>query len=94
MTAVQRVGDANSGGGVITAGAASVLVNGRPVAVTGMPVTPHYPCGRRGGSIHCSAVTVGSSGSVMAEGKPIVLTGDVDTCGHVRVGGSADVGIK
>lgn len=93
MAAVQRQGDVNSAGGVAMGGASSVLVNGRPIMVTGMSVSPHPCCGRKGcPPIHCSATTVGT-GSVLAEGKAIVLTGDVDTCGHARVGGSADVSI-
>jgi uncharacterized Zn-binding protein involved in type VI secretion len=91
MPSVQRVGDANSAGGVATGGVASVRINGRPVIVPGNAVTPHPPCGRKGGAPHCSAVTAGGVGSVKVNGQPIVVTGDVDTCGHPRAGGSADV---
>jgi len=94
MASVQRQGDVNSAGGVAQGGAPSVLVNGRPIMVTGMSVTPHPCCGqKRCPPIHCNATTRGSSNSVMAEGKIIVLTGDIDTCGHARVGGSSDVSI-
>jgi len=93
MASVQRQGDVNSAGGVAKGGAPSVLVNGRPIMVTGMAVTSHTCCGRKGcPPIHCHATTKGS-GSVMAEGKAIVLTGDIDSCGHARVGGSSDVSI-
>lgn len=92
MPAVQRQGDANAAGGVAQGGASSVLVNGRPVMIPGMSVTPHPCCGRRGcPPIHCSATTAGGSSSVLVEGKPVILTGDADTCGHVRAGGSTDV---
>ena len=87
---VQRQGDANGAGGVITSGVASVLVNGRPIATPGLSVTPHPPCSPKS-PIHCTAVTAGGTGSVKAEGKPILLTGNSDTCGHSRSGGSADV---
>ena len=44
MPRVQRQGDANSAGGVITSGDSSVMVNGRPIAVENLSVTPHPPC--------------------------------------------------
>jgi uncharacterized Zn-binding protein involved in type VI secretion len=93
--AVQRLGDPNSAGGIATGGEPTVRVNQRAVIVVGSPVTPHPPCGRKGGAIHCSAVTTGGSGTVRAGGKPIIRTGqDVDSCGHLRIGGSPDVRIS
>jgi len=95
MPTVQRVGDANSAGGIATVGVASVRVNGRAIIVNGNPVTPHPCCGRKGcPPIHCSAVTTNGVGSVRAGGIPVVLTGCSDTCGHPRVGGSPDVRIN
>ena len=92
MPAVQRRGDANSAGGVAQSGVASVRVNGRPVVVPSISVTPHPCCGRRGCAIHCAAVTTGGSGTVRAGGKPIIRTSaDADSCGHARAGGSPDV---
>lgn len=92
MAAVQRQGDANSAGGVAQGGVSSVLVNGRPIMVTGMSVTPHPCCGqKRCPPIHCSATTSGGSSTVKAGGKPVIVTGDVDTCGHARSGGSDNV---
>jgi uncharacterized Zn-binding protein involved in type VI secretion len=92
MPAVQRKGDANSAGGVITSGVGSVRVNGRPIAVNGLSVTAHPCCGQRGcPSSHCSAVTTGGKGSVRAGGRPVILTGMGDTCGHPRQGGSGNV---
>lgn len=92
---VQRVGDANAAGGVITGpGSPSVRMNGRAISLHGDSVSAHPCCGRRGcPPIHCYATTVASSTTVRANGINIVLTGDVDTCGHPRVGGTADVGI-
>lgn len=87
---VQRQGDANGAGGIVTGGVGSVLINGRPVATPGLSVTPHPPCNPKS-PMHCVAKTTGGSGSVRAEGQPILLTGDSDTCGHSRAGGSADV---
>lgn len=95
MPAVVRRGDANSAGGVVTGPCApSVLVNGRPVSVPGDGVTPHPCCGRRGCGAHCSAKTKGGSSTVFAEGKPVILVGNSDTCGHSRSMGSPDVFVE
>ncbi len=90
MPGVQRMGDANSAGGSIKTGDKSVLVNKRPVAVIGLLVTPHPPCPK--GASHCAAKTsVKIARSVRVNKKPIIVTGDNDTCSHMRVGGSRDV---
>lgn len=92
MPNAQRVGDANTAGGVAQVGAPSVRVNGRPVIILGNPVTPHPCCGRKGcPSVHCSAKTSVGSGTVRATNIRIIRTGDADTCGHARAGGSEDV---
>lgn len=92
MPGIQRVGDANSAGGVATGGIASVRVNGRPVVVNGNSVSAHPPCGqRRAPRIHCSAVVTGGTGSVRAGNVPIITAGAADTCGHPRAGGSTNV---
>ena len=91
MPAVVRRGDANSAGGVATQGAATVLVNGRGVVPPGASVTPHPCCGSKGCNAHCNARTTGGSATVFAEGKPIILVGDSDTCGHERAQGSPNV---
>ena len=90
--AVQRVGDKNSAGGLILNGDPTVLVNGRPIAIQGASVTPHPCCGAEGcPPTHCSAHTQSSSSTILVNGKPLILLNDLDTCGHTRVGGSADV---
>lgn len=89
----QRVGDANSGGGVaIGAGHNDVLINGRPALKPGGPFTPHTGCNPKN-PIHCfGAVAVsGNSTTVKINGIPMVLTGAGDTCGHPRAGGSPNV---
>ena len=89
---VCRVGDRNAAGGVILNGDATVLINNRPVAILGSKVTPHPCCGREGcPPIHCAASTTSTNGTVLVNRKPIVTLGDVDTCGHARVGGSVNV---
>ena len=91
MPAVQRQGDPNGAGGINTSGVASVRVNGRPIVVPGISVTPHPCCGRKRCGAHCSAVTTGGSNTVRAGGRPVIRNGDPDTCGHGRTAGSSDV---
>lgn len=95
MPGIQRNGDANAGGGVAQGGIPSVRINGIAVMIPGQPVTPHPPYPRRGRNEHNngSQKTAGGVSSVRAGGNPIVVTGNADTCGHARVGGSGDVRI-
>ena len=89
---VQRVGDANAVGGVILEGDPTVLVDGRPIAVLGASITPHPCCGAKGcPPTHCHAETTATTATILVGGKPVVVTGDIDTCGHTRVGGSESV---
>jgi uncharacterized Zn-binding protein involved in type VI secretion len=90
MPAVQRDGDANGAGGVVSGGVASVRVNGSPVTVNSNPVSSHAPFGRPHPP-HAAATTTGGSGTVKAGGIGIITTGCADTCGHSRAGGSTDV---
>jgi uncharacterized Zn-binding protein involved in type VI secretion len=90
--AVQRVGDQNSAGGLILRGDATVLVNGRPIAIRNAPVSPHPCCGAQGcPPIHCNAQTQTNTSEILVNGIPLIVNNDVDTCGHTRVGGSPDV---
>jgi len=93
MPAVQRDGDANSGGGVAQGGVSSVRVNGIPIMIPSQSVTPHPPYPRRGRNQHNngSQQTAGGVPTVRAGGQPVVVTGDKDTCGHARSGGSENV---
>lgn len=90
MPAAQRRGDANSAGGVIQGGQTSVLINGRPAATPGLSVSPHIPCSPKARA-HCIAKTAGGARTVRVNGKPLILTGNKDTCGHARAGGSPNV---
>jgi uncharacterized Zn-binding protein involved in type VI secretion len=93
MPAVQRVGDLNAGGGVaLGPGHDNVLVNGRPALKPNTPFTPHSGCNPKK-PIHCFGVvgTTGGSPSVRANGIPLVVTGDKDSCFHGRSGGSPNV---
>ena len=89
--AVCRVGDKNSAGGVILTGDPTVLVNGRPIATVFSPVSPHPPCGGKGGQQHCIAHTQIQAGTILVNGKPIATWPSVDTCLHPRITGSLDV---
>lgn len=90
MAKVQRVGDQDSGGGRIVTGENSVRVNGKPIAVVNAPVTPHT----NGKPPHTSARTRATKNTtVRANSKVVIVTGDTDTCGHARVGGSPNVNI-
>ena len=91
MRNVVRIGDANSAGGVAQNGMGTVLVNGRPVSVTGDPVTSHSCCGSPGCGAHCSAHTTLGSSTVTAGGIPVQYVGCLDDCGHDRSQGSSDV---
>ena len=87
----QRKGDPNMGGGLITNGEKSVLINGRPAATPMTLVTSHPPCNSRN-RIHCAAVTTGGSKSVRVNGKPLLTSGDNDICKHGRaMSGSKNV---
>lgn len=91
MPAVQREGDLNAGGGIIIGGGVtSVKINGKPAATPGLLVAPHFPCGPKAPQ-HCIALTTGGARGVKVAGKPLLLTGNKDTCGHGRVGGSPNV---
>jgi uncharacterized Zn-binding protein involved in type VI secretion len=90
---VVRLGDANTGGGLVTMAGCdpTVLVNNRPIAIVAAPVTPHPPCGAPGQYTHCIAQLQFQPGTVLVNGKPIATWPSVDTCGHPRVTGSLDV---
>lgn len=89
MPGVQRVGDANSGGGIILTGEPTVLVNYRPIATVGSEVSPHPPCPKP--ATHCAAVTTSRSTKILAGFKPVTASATVDTCGHPRTVGSTNV---
>jgi uncharacterized Zn-binding protein involved in type VI secretion len=94
MPAAQRKGDLNAGGGVAQGGVASVRVNNLPIMIPAQAVTAHPPYGKKSRTtVHNdgSQVTAGGVASVRAGGNPVVVTGDADSCGHARVGGSTNV---
>lgn len=93
---IQRVGDLNSGGGVaLGPGHKNVLINGRPAAIPGTRFSPHPPCSPKN-PVHCRGTIAvkGTSKTVKANGKPLVLDGNKDSCDHARIRGSRDVKAK
>ena len=89
MTAAQRNGDSNDGGGVINSiPQSTVFVNSKLVSVNGSVGTGHPT-----GPTHSAGTwkTANGSSTVSAGGIAINWTGDADTCAHTRTGGSNDV---
>jgi len=79
---------------VAQGGVASVRVNNKPIMIPAQAVTAHPPYGPKGERTqhnNGSQQTAGGVSSVRAGGQPVVVTGDADSCGHARVGGSGDV---
>ena len=92
MTSIQLIGDSNDGGGQITdTPEGNVFINNKLVVLEGSHGTSHTGCPDI--PIHCypNWVTTASSGTVFINNIAITLTGDVDTCGHTRIGGTTNV---
>lgn len=86
MPAIQRKGDVNTADAAITEVVqGTVFIDGIPAAVDGSTVADH------GRGSHSSPKTANGSASVFIAGKPVNRTGDADTCGHTRTGGSPTV---
>ena len=86
--AMVRVGDVNNGGGKVISGEPSLRLNNLPVAVDGSPVECHTNFKEP----HVHAVCRASQSTIRVKGKPIIFVGDVDSCGHVRIQGSPNIG--
>jgi len=85
---IQRIGDRNTGGGVILASPQdTVFVNSKIASVNGATGTPH---GSRPRS-HSGWRTAGGVGAVFINSIPVNVAGNTDSCGHQRMGGSSDV---
>jgi hypothetical protein len=92
MAAVHRMGDPNTGGGVINSiPQGTVYANNKLIAVNGSRGSGHALC--KDNNIHCSGnwATTGGGPTVFAENIEINNSGDPDTCGHSRATGSPDV---
>ena len=89
MPKVARMGDLNTGGGIIqTIPQSTVYANGKLISVNGSRGSWHAP------GIHAlnAWVTANGSSTVYINNISINDQGDVDSCvTHARVGGSPDV---
>ena len=89
MPKVARMGDLNSGGGIIlTIPQSTVFANGKLISVdgsrgSGHPVGPPHALN--------AWVTSDGSSTVTINNIPVNDEGDPDSCTHVRVDGSPDV---
>jgi len=89
MPAALRLGDINSAGGAVLTASANVTINGRPAATVTSLISPHPPCPK--GGIHCAAVIVTGSSTVLVNNKPLARVGSRCSCGHSMVTGSFNV---
>ena len=86
-----RMGDLNTGAGVITSiPQSTVFCNTSLLAVNGSKGTSHPT-----GPPHSAGTweTANGSATVTAGGIPVNKEGDADTCTHTRTGGSSNVNI-
>ena len=88
----QRKGDLNNLGAAI-AGVTNnkVKVNGELLSTDGSSVQDHLPVD--GVNTHTNVSTANGSSTVKSGGVPVNRTGDADSCGHTRAGGSSNVNI-
>ena len=86
MPGVVRDGDKNDGQGAAKSSISDVIVNGRNIVVDTTTVLPHPK-----GVPHATAKTTGGVSTVVAQGKPVDVKGNKDTCGHSRQDCSGDV---
>lgn len=91
MPNLSRQGDANSTGGTIVRGAATVFANGIPVGLHVSTITPHAPWGKRPHPPHKAATTTEGSPTVICEGSNVLRVGSGNSCGHSITQGSPDV---
>lgn len=90
MAGVQRVGDANNLGGIITTTLQSnVFANNKLISVDGSTVSSHPP--NNGLHITANCRTSAGSSNVFINNKKVTLTGRMDNCSHTRSGGSTNV---
>ena len=93
---LQRLGELNSGGGAIQTipGQGNVFANGQLVAIQGSTGSSHAECFSSPPIIiHCAGVwqTTSLTPTVFVNNIPVTTENSVDTCGHIRIGGSLDI---
>jgi len=88
MTAIAIIGESMAGGVVLLSNVApcNVTIGGKQVALSGCIVTTH-------GTHILPTVTATLQSKVTIGGIPVVLEGDVASCGHPVTAGSSKVTI-
>ena len=88
----QRKTDANNIGAIISGVTNNnVFVNGLLLSTDGSSVADHLPVD--GINTHVNTTTANGSSTVKSGGVAVNRTGDADSCGHTRAGGSDNVNI-
>ena len=88
----QRKTDANNIGAQIASVTDNkVFVNGLLLSTDGSSVADHLPVD--GVNTHTNVSTSNGSATVKSGGTAVNRTGDADSCGHTRAGGSSNVNI-
>ena len=82
MPAITRVGSNQAGGVIVGPGASTVKAEGARVSLKGDNIAAH------GKAPHNAPTMVGASGTVFANGKPVVRAGDAASCQHTANGAS------
>lgn len=76
MSQISLVGESSAGGMIVGPGDPTFTVEGKPVSVVGDVVMPH------GLSPHNAPVMVQGSSWLTWNGKPVVVSGCMASCGH------------
>lgn len=84
---VHKIGDKNSGNGVITSVApnSDCYAENQLISINGSNGTGHPPCPDV--PIHCTGawVTTGGAANVLVHNTPVNHTSNPDSCGHNRI---------
>jgi len=91
MFPICRIGDQNQMGGAILEGAATVMVEFRPVAFVGSKISEHAPWDQNSHPPHINAVVTSGSATVFAEFRPVARVGSQNSCGHSMTQGAPTV---
>jgi len=99
MPFIVKIGDMTADGGIISGpGWPNITLNGIPLARPGTgtgaeglkladKITPHPCCGSPGCQVHCVSQVLAQRliGRITVNGLPMVVMGDVPTCGPLGV---------
>jgi uncharacterized Zn-binding protein involved in type VI secretion len=74
------------GTGAVIGSSSNVFAHGKKIALIGDAVTPHS-----GGGAHNSAIMITGSSKVFVNGRGVVRSGDVASCGHTVISSLPDI---